>query len=61
MASLGIKRRINYAKSWTIDWRDLPAVSVYRFADGRTVGSRMFHFDTAMLLRFLGETSAGTG
>ena len=30
-----------------------PAVSVYRFASGKIIESRMFHFDTASLLRFL--------
>jgi len=34
---------------------DLPAVSVYRFADGKIVDSRMFHFDTASLLKFLSQ------
>jgi uncharacterized protein len=37
---------------------DLPAVSVYRFVDGRIVDSRMFHFDTASLLQFLGREPA---
>lgn len=32
---------------------DLPAVSIYRFVDGKIVDSRMFHFDTATLLQFL--------
>jgi uncharacterized protein len=32
---------------------NLPAVSVYRFLDGTIVDSRMFHFDTAALLKFL--------
>jgi len=34
---------------------DLPAVSVYHFVNGRIVDSRMFHFDTADLLQFLGR------
>jgi uncharacterized protein len=32
---------------------DLPAVSVYRLADGLVVESRMFHFDTTLLADFL--------
>jgi len=38
---------------------DLPAVSIYRFVDGKIVDSRMFHFDTAALLEFLRTTSLG--
>ena len=37
----------------TGDSIDLPAVSVYRFLDGKIVDSRMFHFDTSALLQFL--------
>ena len=33
---------------------DLPAVSIYRFANGKIVELRMLHFDTAALLDFLG-------
>jgi len=40
---------------------NLPAVSVYRFVDGKIVESRMFHFDTAALLRFLGSPAASAG
>jgi hypothetical protein len=32
---------------------DLPAVSVYRMENAKVADSRMFHFDTAALLRFL--------
>ena len=38
---------------------DLPTVSIYRFVDGKIVDSRMFHFDTAALMEFLGTTSRG--
>lgn len=38
---------------------DLPAVSVYRFADGMVVDSRMFHFDIAALLKFLNGKASG--
>lgn len=38
---------------------DLPAVSIYRFVEGRIVDSRMFHFDTATLLQFLGAAPLG--
>jgi uncharacterized protein len=37
---------------------DLPVVSIYRLRDGRIIESRMFHFDTAALLRFI--ESSGT-
>jgi uncharacterized protein len=40
---------------------DLPAVSIYRFVDGRIVDSKMFHFDTAALLKFLGQAPLGGG
>jgi ketosteroid isomerase-like protein len=30
-----------------------PAVGIYRFRDGKIFDSRMFHFDTAALLKFL--------
>jgi uncharacterized protein len=39
---------------------DLPAVSIYRFIEGKIVDSRMFHFDTARLLHFL-RIAPGTG
>jgi uncharacterized protein len=32
---------------------DLPAVSIYRLRDGKVLQSRMFHFDTVQLDRFL--------
>jgi uncharacterized protein len=32
---------------------DLPAVSIYRLLNGKIVDSRMFHFDTVALLKFL--------
>src|SRR5262245_49154123 len=41
----------------TGDSLDLPAVSVYRMENAKIADSRMFHFDTAALLRFL-ERSA---
>ena len=37
----------------TGDKLDLPAVSDYRMENARVADSRMFHFDTAALLRFL--------
>lgn len=37
---------------------DLPVVSIYRLQDGKIIESRMFPFDTAGLVRFLGR--AGT-
>jgi ketosteroid isomerase-like protein len=37
---------------------DLPVVSIYRLQDGKIIESRMFPFDTAALVRFLGR--AGT-
>jgi uncharacterized protein YciI/ketosteroid isomerase-like protein len=37
----------------TGDSLDLPAVSVYRMENTKIIDSRMFHFDTAALLRFL--------
>jgi hypothetical protein len=37
---------------------DLPAAGVYRFVDGKVVDSRMFHFDIAALLKFLGNAPA---
>jgi uncharacterized protein YciI/ketosteroid isomerase-like protein len=37
----------------TGDRLDLPAVSVYRMETTKIIDSRMFHFDTAALLRFL--------
>jgi uncharacterized protein len=37
----------------TGDRLDLPAISVYRMENAQIVDSRMFHFDTAALLRFL--------
>jgi hypothetical protein len=36
---------------------DLPAVSIYRLLDGNIVDSRMFHFDTVALLKFLQVSS----
>jgi ketosteroid isomerase-like protein len=36
---------------------DLPALSVFRLRDARIVESRMFHFDTTALLRFLADNS----
>jgi uncharacterized protein len=41
----------------TGEYIDLPAVSVYRFLDGMIVDSRMFHFDTATLLKFLNDNA----
>jgi ketosteroid isomerase-like protein len=40
------------------DGIDLPVVSIYRLQDGKIIESRMFPFDTAALVRFLGR--AGT-
>jgi len=37
----------------TGDRLELPAVSVYRMEKAKVADSRMFHFDTALLLRFL--------
>jgi uncharacterized protein len=37
---------------------NLPVVSIYRLQDGKIIESRMFPFDTAALVRFLGR--AGT-
>jgi ketosteroid isomerase-like protein len=37
---------------------DLPVVSTYRLQDGKIIESRMYHFDTVALVRFLGK--AGT-
>ena len=37
---------------------DLPAVSIYRLQDDKIIESRMYHFDTAALVRFLDR--AGT-
>lgn len=37
----------------TGDRLDLPAISVYRMQNAKIADSRMFHFDTAALLRFL--------
>jgi len=45
------RHRIENAE--TGDRLELPAVSVYRMENARIVDSRMFHFDTAALLRFL--------
>jgi uncharacterized protein len=42
----------------TGDRLDLPAVSVYRLKNAKITDSRMFHFDTAALLRFL-DRNAG--
>jgi hypothetical protein len=39
---------------------DLPAVSIYRLAEGKVVEARMFHFDTVRLMDFL-EGSAQRG
>jgi ketosteroid isomerase-like protein len=36
---------------------DLPAVSVYRLKNAKIADSRMFHFDTAALLRFLNRNA----
>jgi uncharacterized protein YciI/ketosteroid isomerase-like protein len=43
----------------TGDRLDLPAVSVYRMEHTKIANSRMFHFDTAALLRFLERNVAG--
>jgi len=43
----------------TGDRLDLPAVSVYRMENAKIANSRMFHFDTAALLRFLERNVAG--
>jgi len=43
----------------TGDRLDLPAVSVYRMENAKIANSRMFHFDTAVLLRFLERNVAG--
>jgi uncharacterized protein len=45
--------RHRVANAETGDSLDLPALSVFRLRDARIVESRMFHFDTAALLRFL--------
>jgi len=37
---------------------DLPVVSIYRLNDGKIIESRMYHFDTVALMRFLNR--AGT-
>jgi len=37
---------------------DLPVVSIYRLEDGKIIESRMYHFDTVALMRFLNR--AGT-
>jgi uncharacterized protein len=37
---------------------ELPAVSVYRMENAKVTDSRMFHFDTAALLRFLERNAA---
>jgi uncharacterized protein len=42
----------------TGDRLDLPAVSVYRMENAKIADSRMFHFDTAALLRFLERNGA---
>jgi hypothetical protein len=44
----------------TGDRLDLPAVSVYRMEHTKIANSRMFHFDTAALLRFLERNVAGS-
>jgi uncharacterized protein len=36
---------------------DMPAVSVYQMKGGRIIDSRMFHFDTAAVIGFLGRAS----
>ena len=43
----------------TGDRLDLPAVSVYRMENAKIANSRMFHFETAALLRFLERNVAG--
>jgi uncharacterized protein YciI/ketosteroid isomerase-like protein len=43
----------------TADRLELPAVSVYRMENAKIADSRMFHFDTAALLRFLERNVAG--
>ena len=43
--------------SETGDSLDLPAVSVYRMQHAKITDSRMYHFDTAALLRFLERNS----
>jgi uncharacterized protein YciI/ketosteroid isomerase-like protein len=50
--------RHNVENAGTGDSLDLPAVSVYRMENAKIADSRMFHFDTAALLRFL-ERNAG--
>jgi uncharacterized protein YciI/ketosteroid isomerase-like protein len=40
---------------------DLPAVSVYRMENAKVADSRMFHFDTAALLRFLERNAERSG
>jgi ketosteroid isomerase-like protein len=37
---------------------NLPAVSIYRLQDGKIIESRMFHFDTVALVRFLDRAGA---
>lgn len=37
---------------------DLPVVGIYRLREGRIIESRMFHFDTAALLRFIENSGA---
>src|SRR5262245_51240991 len=37
---------------------DLPAVSIYRLQDGKIIESRMYHFDTVALVRFLDRAGA---
>jgi uncharacterized protein len=44
----------------TGDRLNLPAVSVYRMENEKIANSRMFHFDTAALLRFLERNVAGS-
>src|SRR5215831_9163124 len=39
------------------DRLDLPGVSIYRMENEKVADSRMFHFDTAALLRFLGRNT----
>lgn len=46
------------ARATNGDGIDLPVVSIYRLHDGKIIESRMFPFDTAALVRFLGR--AGT-
>lgn len=45
------------ARGQTAGSIDFPAISIYRLREGKIVESRMFHFDTAQLGRFLAAES----